>query len=180
MAKPGTFHPLWVWLDGDEVYADARLAEDFGPEHVAALSHVGAGRRKGFGLLVRRNWQTEWQTRRLRLPRELDRLGLSQLPDGQAVNRLIGYDDGDRWVPGVAGLEPVESRVLRRSVIDRWATWEIASELKLAPSSVRAKRSDARRKLRTFLGLDRSEHGSVRTQAVLCPSGTLTPPAEAV
>jgi hypothetical protein len=176
MAKPSTFRVLMVWIDGWEAFADAHLDEELLPEHIIALGTAGAARRKGFLLLARKNWELEFQARLVRMPRQIQ--GLFQLPDGQAVDRLIGYEDeGGRWVRGIAGLEPVEERVLRRSVVDRWPTWEIAREMRLQPSSVRAKRSDARSKLRAFLhlgALPAAGNGSVHTQAVVCPFSSLT------
>lgn len=145
--KPGTFRILLVWLDAERVYADAVLEEELLPEHVAALDSAGAGRRKGFLLLARRNWELEFQARRVRMPRQVQ--GLFQMPEGQAVDRLLGHEDGGgRWHPGLAGLQPREAECIRLRVCERWSIWEIAADLRISRGAVDKALSEGRRKLR--------------------------------
>lgn len=150
--KPGTFRILLVWLDAERVYADAVLEEELLPEHVAALDSAGAGRRKGFLLLARRNWELEFQARRVRMPRQVQ--GLFQMPEGQAVDRLLGHEDGGgKWHPGLAGLQQAEARVLRLRVIDRLAPKDIAWALDVKRGTVDNHLYEAHRKLRVAFGL---------------------------
>jgi hypothetical protein len=150
----GTFQVLWCWLEGD-TYID-RPGEELNPRQVDALRDSVAGRRHGFALVVRRNWRAEQQTRNLEL--RDDRLrDLWKLPDGAAVDRLLGYQDADRWRPGIAPLEPAQAKVLRLSVIDRLPTWVMCRELHMTPGAVKKARSEGRRKLRELLGLPARE-----------------------
>jgi DNA-binding CsgD family transcriptional regulator len=152
MAKPSTFRVLMVWIDGWEAFADAHLNEELLPEYIIALDAAGAARRKGFLLLARKNWELEFQARLVRMPRQIQ--GLFQLPDGQAVDRLIGYEDeGGRWHPGLAGLQQAEARVLRMRIIRRQRVAEVAWALSVRERTIVNHMAEARRKLRQHFGL---------------------------
>jgi len=108
--------------------------------------------RYGFALVVQRNWRMEEQTRDVHLNGPALR-DLWRLPEGQAVDRLVGYDDGPTWRPGIAGLEPQEARALRFSVVMRWGMGDIRKHTGMSAGAVYKARSEARRKLRAFFGL---------------------------
>jgi DNA-binding CsgD family transcriptional regulator len=149
MAKPSTFRVLMVWIDGEEAFADERLDEELLPEHITALGAAGAARRKGFLLLARRNWELEYQARLVRMPQEIR--GLFELPDREAVRRLVGsWDNHDHYRPGLAGLTEIEARVLDLRIVDRRSTAEVGWALDVRDKTVRNHLAEARRKIRTW------------------------------
>lgn len=150
-----TFRVLLVWLYGAEQYRDPDIDEELTPAQLTAFAMAAGRRPYGFGLVVRRNWRDEYQVRGIKLPYELRYL--DKLPPGEAVNRLLGVQQGDRWYPGIAGVEPAEAAVVRRRVIERLSVWQIAKDTHLQPSTVRAYTSEARRKLRELLRLGVNE-----------------------
>lgn len=146
---------LMVWIDAVEVYVGATLDDELLPAVVSALEVAASDRPKSFLLVALRNWELEVVARRVRLPREVR--GLFTMPEGEAVDRLLGWEDGGgHWRPGLAGLQPAEARVLRLRVIDRRAVAEVAWALGVRERTVVNHMTEARRKLRAWFGLDGS------------------------
>lgn len=152
--QQATLRFLLAWLDGRVEFVDPGVEEELTLGQLIALGGAVAQRRKGFLLLVRRNWELEVTARRVALPHEVREL--YRLPEGQVVDRLIGYQDGARWCPGIAGLEPAESRALRWRVLEYRPTADICRWLGCRPRTVYNHVSEARRKLRRCLGLETS------------------------
>lgn len=156
----GTFRVLLAWVLG-ELYLAPDVDEELSGPQIEAFQSAAVRRRRAFALVVRRNWKLEAATRDLRLPPQLRELWT--LPEGAAVDRLIGYQDGERWIPGIAGLEPQESRALRWRVLELESTEHVCRWLGGVPPSAAYKFvSEARRKLRTLFGL---EEGKIPGQA---------------
>jgi len=145
------FRVLLVWIDGEEYSHHPSAEEEITAGKFKVLAYQAERKRKtrSFVMVARRNWRVEVATRNVRLPDSLREL--STMPDGMAVDRLLGVQDGKRWRPGIAGLEPAEANVIRRKVLDRWPTWEVSQELHITPGSVRVYLFEARRKLRRLL-----------------------------
>ena len=110
--------------------------------------------------MAQRNWRLEEQTREVHLNGPALR-DLWKLPEGAAVDRLLGYDDGPTWRPGIAGLEPQEARALRYSVVMCWTLKDTERQTGMKPGAVYKARSEARRKLRAFFEFDRAKEREV-------------------
>jgi DNA-directed RNA polymerase specialized sigma24 family protein len=148
---------LLVWIDGR-----LRYLEPSEEDASVALPE----RPKGFLLVAERNWEKEVRARQVKLPTELQRL--YRLPDGEAVDRLIGYQEKNgTWHPGIASLLPHEAHVLRRRVLERWQNWEVAEELYVKVGSVYVYLHEARSKLKELFGL---EHGKVASHVTRVPA----------
>jgi hypothetical protein len=145
--KPASFRTLLLLLDRDQVYCDPAAEEELSPAQLEALPKVRS-RRRSFLWLARLNWRPVWAGREVDLPRELQQLWA--MPEGTAVDRLIGYQDGDRWRPGIAPLEPMEGRALRYRLEYR-STEDACRWLECKPSAYYKFVSEALRKLRLFM-----------------------------
>lgn len=146
----GTFELLWCWLNGEVLYESP--AEMLNEQHRLALTSSVRRTRYGFALVVERNWRWEEQTREVHLNGPALR-ELWKLPEGAAVDRLLGYDDGPTWRPGIAGLEPQEARALRFTVVMHWGMGDIQRHTGLTARSIYNARSEAKAKLRRFFGM---------------------------
>ena len=144
------FRVLMVWLDGQEYVRDPLAEEEVTAGKFKVLADAATRRRhRSFLLLAERNWRIELAKRNIKLPPQL--AGIVDMPEKMAVDRLLGVQDGKRWRPGIAGLQPAEAHVIRRKVLDRWPTWEVCQEMHITPSSARVYLYEARRKLRACL-----------------------------
>lgn len=143
------FRVLWAFLDGAEEYRGPTLEDEFPAAALVAFEAAAVRSQDGFGLLVWRNFGPEWSGRNLFLPAELR--DLWRLPKGELVDRLVGYQDGDRWRPGMAGLEPTEGRAFRYRYLQRQSTEDACRWMGVKPGAYYKFASEARRKLRLYL-----------------------------
>lgn len=127
-------------------------AETLSEQHRLALTNSVRRAKYGWALVVERNWRKEEQTREVHLSGVALR-DLWKLEEGQAVDRVLGYDDGNRWIPGIAGLEPAEARVLRYAVVERWGMEAMRGHLQMTSGAIWKAKSEGRRKLREFFRL---------------------------
>lgn len=146
----GTFELLWSWLNGEVLYESP--AETLSEQHRLALTHSVRRSRYGFALVVERNWRKEEQTREVHLSGVALR-DFWRLEEWQAVDRILGHDDGNRWVPGIAGLEPAEARVLRFAVCECWGMQAMKDHLRMTSPAIWKAKSEGKRKLREFFRL---------------------------
>lgn len=141
----GSFQVLLAWVLG-EFYLEPMATEELSEAQIEAFQSAAVRRPRSFAVVVKRNWKLEAATRDLRLPPELRELWT--LPDGAAVDRLIGYEDGDRWCPGISGLEPTESKALRWRLLEYESTENICRWMKVTPRTVSNYTWEGLRKLR--------------------------------
>lgn len=168
----GTFRVLLAWVLG-ELFVDPDVGDELSDAKVEAFQSAAVRRRRAFALVVRRNWRIERAIRGLDLPPELQEW--DTLPEGAAVDRLIGYQDGKRFVRGLAGLEPQESMALRYRRLEFVTTDDACRWLRCKPSAYYKFVSEARRKLREFFGL---EEGKMRAGGPTVSTGAPVPPED--
>lgn len=151
--RPSSFRLLLVWVDGHRTWTDEDAMQEITEGEAEALEAAAAAHADGFLLLGQRNWELEVRTRRVHLPSCVR--PLFTMPDGEAVDRLLGWHDRhDRWHPGLAGLQPAEARVLRLRVCERRAVRDVAWALSVRERTVVNHMTEAWKKLDALFGLE--------------------------